>query len=82
MKHREGPFTLAAVVGCEVGNPSRWHSAGFVHAEGESRYLEQVSAGTEFETREAATHAAIEAARSIARMLPADDSWIKRGSNT
>lgn len=80
MKNREGPFTLVAVVGQDIAHPNRWHGAGFVHAEGEDRFLEQVRAGTEFETREAATHGALEAARAIARELPPNDSWETRAA--
>lgn len=78
MKDREGTFTLVAVVGQNIEKPNLWHAAGYVHAEGEVRYLESVRAGTDFETRQAAVHGGIEGARQIARRLDPDDSWAKR----
>lgn len=78
MENREGPFKLVSVVGQTVGRPYRWHAVGYVHADGEDKYLEQIGAGTEFESREAATAGGIDAARAVARTLPPDDSLKKR----
>ncbi len=74
----EAGFQLIAVVGQSIAKPNVWHATGYIHAPGEVVALETIYAGGEFESREVANLAGIEAARCLAKTLRSGDSRANR----
>ena len=80
MVEHEGVFKLVAVAGRDICAPNLWKSMGLVYAAGEAVFLEQIHAGAEFATREAAMAGGIDAARAIAKTLDPADCRAKRSA--
>lgn len=80
MKEFEGPFRLVALVGKNLDKPGRWNAAAFIRAPGESRALECLFVGDDYETDRAARKAGIETARELARTLDPTDTLAARAS--